>query len=429
MVKKLISHCVVVSALIVGSFLYSCDTSSNVESPYSKYFLRYYGGDGYQTAADILPIGDGTYFLLGTTSSFDNLVEQSDSRIYLAKVDQFGTLIEEFYLGNPGDIAKDIEPTIDNNFIILVDHLSSPTNRDIKLIKINVSGEKLDSAVYGSAGYENGKSVTVLKDGGMIVTGATEYDTTILLNPGNPDDLSDIFHYRCDSNLNFDDSNWYEQDGSGTIDFGVKSFEGSGEFYVFGSSNQFHQGNPEGKINLYYSSLDAGGVIKNYNFLGDFQLDTESAFVDEMPEEVGGGYFVVASKLYPTGASSLHGVRLRSALVFSSNDEIWDRELPIEARNLAGVSGAAVKYGVQGYLILGTETAQDGTRNIWLTKIDLNGNVLWSRVFGSPEEDDFGAAVLETSDGRILVLGTVNLINGQSKLTLLKLNALGQLME
>ncbi len=427
--KRLTSICVIVKALIAGSLLYSCDTSSNVDSPYSKYFLRYYGGDGYQIAADMIPAGDGGYFLLGTSSSTDNLSAQSDSRIYLVKIDQFGTLTAEYYLGNPGDIARDIEVTADNNFIILADHQSSPTNRDIKLIKITVNGEKLDSVVYGSLGDENGKSVTVLSNGGMIVTGATEYDTTIILNPGNPDDLSDIFHYRCDANLDFDDSNWYEQDGPGTIDFGVKSFEGSGEYYVFGSSNQLHQGNTDGKINLYYSSLDAGGITKNYNFLGDFQLDTESAFVSKMPSELGGGYLVVGSKLYPTGASSLHGVRLRSALTFLPSDEIWDRELPIEARNLTGVSGAAAIYGAQGYLILGTETAQDGTRNIWLTKIDLNGNVLWSRVFGSPEEDDFGAAVTETNDGRILLLGTVNLINGQSKVTLFKLNALGQLME
>lgn len=429
--SRLIDHIgLILSIAVVIAVMASCETSSNVDSPYSKYFMRYYGGDGYQVAADMIAVGDGNYFLLGTSSSIANLDLQTDSKIYLVEVDKFGNLLNEYFLGEPGDIAKDIEATQDGNFIILADHRVSSSNTDIKLIRITRDVAKLDSVIYGSLGLENGKSVTALEDDGFIVTGATEYDSTILLNPGNPDDFSDIFHYRCNSSLQFDDFNWYEQEGPGTLDFGTKSFElNSNEYYVFGSSNQYHSGNPDGKMNLYYSSLDGGGITRNFNFLGDFQLNTESAFVDEVPVQLGGGYLFIGSKLYPTGASSLHAVRLRSNLNFSAGDEVWDREIPIEARNLTAVSGVSAVNGVFGYLILGTEVGQNDVQNIWLTKIDLNGNLLWSRAFGSHEEDDFAASIMEIEDGRIFVLGTVNLINGQSKLTLFKLNEQGQLME
>jgi hypothetical protein len=407
-----------------------CDSERNIDSPSDNYFLKYYGKDGFQAAADMVADEQGNYFLLGTTSASADLTNSADSRIYLVKVDSKGNVIADYILGTPGDVAKDIEALKDGNFIILADHPTTTENTDIKLIRINSDGVKIDSVVYGSLGIEDGKTVTPLSDGGFIVTGATEYDTTILLNPGNPNDLSDIFHYKCDASLHFDDSDWYEQDGPGTFDGGVKSIEvpSLGEYYVFGSSNQFHAGNLEGRTNLYYSSLNAGGIIQNFNFLGDYDEDTESAFVDNVPVELGGGYLLVGTKIYNSGAVTLQVTRLASELSFTSSDEVWDRELPIEAKNLEAVSAAAAFRRSQGFLILANETSGDGRQNIWLSKLDLNGSVKWSRAFGSGEEDDYGAAVMELNDGRILLLGTVNLINGQSKLTLLKLNEQGQLM-
>jgi hypothetical protein len=428
--KRLFTYCVIFLVCVIGWTFTSCDSEKNIESPYDNYFLKYYGMDGFQVAADMVVDDDGNYFLLGTTSASADLINSADSRIYLVKVDSKGNVINDYILGTPGDVAKDIEALEDGNFIILADHPTTSDNSDIKLIRITSEGEEIDSVVYGSLGNENGKTVTPLSDGGFIVTGATAYDTTILLNPGNPNDLSDIFHYKCDATLQFDDSDWYEQDGPGTFDGGVKSIEVPtlGEYYVFGSSNQFHAGNPEGKTNLYYSSLNAGGIIQNFNFLGDYDENTESAFVDNVPQELGGGYLLVGTKKYNSGAVTLQVTRLATQLSFTSSDEVWDRELPIDAKNLEAVSAAAAYRRSQGFLILANETSSDGRQNIWLSKLDLNGSVKWSRAFGSAEEDDYAAAVMELGDGRILLLGTVNLINGQSKLTLLKLNEQGQLM-
>ncbi len=70
---------------------------------------------------------------------------------------------------------------------------------------------------------------------------------------------------------------------------------------------------------------------------------------------------------------------------------------------------------------------QLGTSNIWLTKIDLSGKELWSVSFGSDQGDDEVGAVAELPDGKILVLGTVELGDNKKKLTLIKLNSKGQL--
>lgn len=419
---------ILTSAIIMVAAFSACDTSSDIPSPMGKFFMKYYGVDGDQVAADMVQSADGNFILLGTSGTRSGF--ESTSRIYLCKVSSEGILIWEKVIGEPGDRAIDIEHIADDQYVILADHRISSLNTDPKLIRINTDGDRLDSVTYFREGVQRSKSVTPLDDDGFIVTGSTEYDSVILLNPGNPDDLSDIFHYRCNATLQFDRVNWYEQGGSGTFDLGIKTIEEPGNgFYVFGASNQTHAGNQEGKINLYYSTINNGGVTGDLNFLGDFTTDTESSFVFPAPTELGGGFLIAGTKKYPTGAVRLQLTKLRADLNFDFSDEQWDLEVQLGDRNLTAVSAAPCVTGVRGYFVLANETAADGRKNIWLTKVNTNGAEVWSRFFGSREEDDSAASVIELEDGNILVLGTIGLVNGQSKITLFKLNTYGQLAE
>lgn len=415
--------------MLAVMLLASCDDQDSVPPPGEKFFLKYYGMDGDQVAADMAIGLDGGMWILGTTGERNSF--EISSRLYLVKINNEGLITGQYVFGEPGDQAKDIEVSDDGTINILADHRVSDLNYDVKLIRVDANGRAVDSVTYGYPGVQRAKTVTELDDHtGYIITGSTEYDTAVQLNPGNPEDISDIFHYRCNSALQFDKVNWYEQSGSGTFDSGIKVFDTqSGSFYVFGSSNQFHPGNQSGSVtSMYYSRINNGGVTTDFNFLGDFDTNTQSSFIAPMPLGLGGGFLVVGTKTNGN-VVSLQVAKLRSELLFNNNDELWDREVSIDARNLSAVSAASCIKGLQGYFILADETASDGQRNIWLTKIDLNGSVMWSRSFGSREEDDYAAAVMEMDDGRILVLGTINLVNGQSKIALMKLNNLGQLAE
>ena len=408
-------------AIVIG-----CDTDSNIEDPSFKYFVRYYGGNGDQSGVDMIVKDDGNILLLGNWAP-----DRDESRIYLVEVDSLGSVVWEKKLGSNQDRAKDIEKTSDGNYVILSDVMMG-ANRDIKLIRITPDGEKIDSAVYGSPGSENAKTVTQLLDQGFIVTGATEYDTTMILNPSNPDDLSDIFHYRCNSNLIFDKFNWYEQYGPGTIDLGTKVVQNTAnQFYVFATSNQSHANNPTGNLNMLYYAIGDGGIIQNLNFLGDLDNDTESSFVMEVPLSLGGGLLVAGTETTTAGAVNLHVAKLRTPLQFtSSNDELFDVSVPISGKKLTPVAGAPSLFNIQGYILVANELQADGTTNIWITKIDQStGQALWSSTYGTDEENDTGAAVKELNDGTMLVFGTGGLINNQSKMMLMKLNSLGQLKD
>ena len=402
----------------------SCDTDRNIDPPTDSHFVKYFGTDENEAGVDMIILSDGNLLLLGKS-------QYGSKKIYLVKVDPDGNLIWEKYLGAGSDIAKDIEPTNDGNFVILSDYEASQNNIDIKIIKINPDGNKIDSVVYGSPGNENSRSITPLLDGGFIVTGSTEY-TVVLPKPSNPNDVSDIFHFRCDAGFVFD-TTWEDQYGPGTLDGAAKVFQKSDtEFYVFGYSNQPHLGST-GKTNLQYYLIGSGGLSNSsVNFLGDFAQDNQASHIMKAPPDFGGGYFLIATRISSAGLIGLRVSKLRSPLQFNAiNDVQLDQDITVGtgAQSIISVSAAASTVSSpQGYLLLANEIRVNGTANISLSKIDQIGNLLWFVSLGSEEKNDLAAAVAELADGRIIVLGTVG-IGDQTKMALFKLNSTGRLLK
>ncbi len=79
-----------------------------------------------------------------------------------------------------------------------------------------------------------------------------------------------------------------------------------------------------------------------------------------------------------------------------------------------------------GYLLMGiTQSFGAGGYDIWLLKIDSSGNITWQKTYGSSEYD-YGKAIIETSDGYI-VLGHTK-ANGNFDFWVLKIDKDGSVL-
>ncbi len=112
------------------------------------------------------------------------------------------------------------------------------------------------------------------------------------------------------------------------------------------------------------------------------------------------------------------------------NPKIIQLDVP---KSLEAVSISQSLAGGQ-YLVLSNEKNLAGT-NIWLSKVNPSANAgagekveVWSASFGSITKNDFGGTVIELSDGKIVILGTVELEPQNSKMALIKLNASGEFL-
>lgn len=439
------------AALTLGAAgIVSCDTASNVENPDLHYFMKYYGGDGDQQAVDMALLDDGSFLLLG------NYIESpGEKEIYLTRVDAEGKMIWEKRLGleeqdNVVD-AKDLEPTADGNFVILADFRTTFGNvSDLKLLKVSPDGMPLDSVRFSSplAANDFGRTVTLLDDGGFLVSGTTEFTSTYATK-NNPDpDLGDLFNYRFDQNLDIDPVWGPVIKGYGShFDVAVRAVQRDASVmandtsfcYVFGYTNSNISGqNPDGKLGLFYFGLQSSGSLNSGVFFpGNIVKvnDTEIQFVERLAPGLGTGFLVVGTSQTTIGVSEIFLARMRNSLTFKiplTNDAVLYTTIPL-SRNVRGVSATSSLFGMPGYLVLGNEIRNPGapntSSNIWLSKIDQSGSVLWSSTFGSEAEDDRGAAVLELPDGKIVILGTAGLADSQSKMALIKVNPDGRLLK
>lgn len=396
----------------------SCDTESNLDLPGNSFFVKYYGTDGDQSAVDFELLDDG-FLILGNHQLL------GVKRIFLARADFNGRLIWQKMLSGPSDIAIDLEPTSDGNFVILMRHEFNATNHDIQLLRIDETGAKIDSSgYYGSPLKETPRSVTALSSGDFLMVGETNLPVITGTDPG-----PNFFIYRSTSSFQFySGAFWRQYTGFVGSDFATKIFPWGNEFLLFGHSTRQNQFKLAGKLNGFFvPASQFGEVASNDVPFGNYEEDLVTEFVLKVPEELNGGFLMVGSRSNSNGTQTVQVTKLRSPVNVRELDYVFDREINILNRPVVGVSASASLRDGQGYHILSNEVRTSGARNILVQKIDIIGSLLWSTSLGSEEGDDFGAHIKELPDGKIVVLGTVELGGNQTKIALFKLNSVGKL--
>jgi hypothetical protein len=410
----------------------SCDTENNLEPVYEDYFVRLFGDEGYQEGVDlVVEESTQTVLLLGTTTEPDG-----SRRIFLVKADWAGNLLWQRKLGGPDDEARDIEPANNGGYIILAqskDPQSADPTENVKLILITPEGEKTDSVVFGSPmlegvdyGIERPNTVTTLEDG-YIVTGSLEYTTTEA--DGGLKKVS-YMKLRFTNDLEWDEEFLY-YNSQAEFASGVRSVRaGSDNIYLLGSDNKLYRTENGVNHNFWLFGFDNNGLpIGNK----DAPLSDDRQGMDEFLSAVcpsfGAGFFLVGTQTDPSGRQDIY-----VSHVANDNGNLLpsgpgNRVLPSDGitRRINPVSVCRATRGQQGYLILGTE-GDVGTRNMWLCKVSVSGEVVyWSSTFGAADRnDDRAGAVAELPDGHILVVGTINVGVSNLKMGFFKLNSVGR---
>ncbi len=419
--RGIICSCNLLAVLIVGCVFFGCDTEGNLEPQVA--FIKYYGGEGNQEAVDLHVNNDGTIILLGTTTN------NGTSNIFLVKTDYNGNTLKTATFGNDADVARDLEPTDDGNFIVLSRFRSQGID-SVKLLKITPDLIKLDSVVDGFPGkdaYPN--TVTAIDQAGVksfIVTGST----TFVEVPNNA--VRSAMHLRFSDNLEKYIGIWQRSHSTslqnpGVTDIGVRTVAlDATRFYVFGYSNSWTQSQ---MYQQWYYSLNDMGNPGNNNFVSSTSQDLVSdasssstlAFGSISTSETSGAKALTFSR-YPIYTR-----------VVNVQEEVKELGNPItiklsagnSLRNLEAVKIVSKNSG-DGYFVVANEIELDNSRNIWVSRIDEAGNVIWSATFGAKTNDDRAGSVDELPNGRVVVLGTMNLEN-QDKLALINLSSSGKL--
>lgn len=428
--------------LLVVVVFQSCDTKLNVDN--NDDFFKYIGEDGNQWGVDMLTDADGNIFILGKTSSATN-----GTQVYVVKTNSSGNVQWTNSFGSTADEdPKDLEMTTDGNLVVVADRIETGGDSDFMIYKVNSSdGTVIGTALRVGSGStpDHVNSITQTNDGFVVASFADSSS----YKSGH------VFRYYND--LTPYPNSWVslvaQEDGASGYDvvpMKVIQFDAN-NFFTFGYTNTQ---NGDG-VNDYNFFVSAGNQY-NDNLRGlliipgpDANSDERLTSVTRMSPESGSGFVMSGYISYPGAGQDLYVLRtplfINLALGYNKpSASPSDPDLPnlrtyltgdpkVVTTNLSTINssrGSVFSSAASGFLLLGQENLS-GNDNLFLTKVDKDLADAWSdphksHVFGGIG-NDLAGAVIETSNGRILVLGTMTVgeVNGQTKIVLMNLSPNG----
>jgi hypothetical protein len=407
--------------LVFAVLVTGCDTSSNVDPVFKKTYIKYFGQDGDQSAADLLVNEDGSMLLLGNSVSLSG-----EHRSFLIKVTPEGNVLWEQMIGELNETAVDIEliktgPYAGNVAIALNAEKSALSTR-IKILRMTQGGEFIDSVelpLHPNGGQiQMARTITALKNADeYIVTGKADGVLIKETSPVTPEeDAWDILAFKLDNSLSIIDTvvnKGGERDGCG-----IRVFEmtgpNAGKLALFSYTDRPFETDDFG-FNYSFDILNAG--IPVGKLVGDEAKQEVLSAVIEVPEANGPGFLMAGTtRTSLNGPGDLYLVKYDDQLQQKSVD-VWltlDRDMEC----------VAAENAASGYYVLGTERTSGNVKDVMLVKVSRFGALEWTKSFGTRLGDDSAAAIARLNDGRVAIAGTLEL-QTRKKLALIVLNANG----
>jgi hypothetical protein len=283
----------------------------------------------------------------------------------------------------------------------------------------------------GGSSDEFGVSIEQTSDGGYIVCGTTRSNNgDVVGNHGN----EDIWVVKLNASGS---TEWQRCLGGTQPDNGIRALELPGEGYlVLGNvrSNDGDVSGNHGMIDFWLAKLAADGTLLSQRCYGG-TLNDASGGIEPTPD---GGFILVG------GSRSVDGDLTANA----GSTDYWvlkiDADFDIQWQRSYGGSSAESAVAVAltsdgGYMINGSSSSDDGDvsgafglEDFWVVKLDELGNIQWQRPCGGSDLD-LGSTITELSDGSFMAGGLTYSQNGDVGAPLgsadvwsIRLSALGQ---
>jgi hypothetical protein len=321
--------------------------------------------------------GDG-YIISGVTASYG----AGNDDVYLIKLDLNGNILwERTYGGTDDEYGSSVIQTSDGGYIIVGTTYSFGLGlSDIYLIRTDSNGDTLWSRTFGGTGQENGISVQQTLDKGYIITGGTQS-----FGAGG----WDIYLIKTDSSGY---PSWAKTFG-GANDEGASYVQQTSDsgYIITGSTRSFGQTSGD----VYLIKIDINGDTLWTKIYGG--NDYENGYSVKQTND--GGYII-------GGFTTSFGTGYYDVYLIKTNDigdTLWTKSYG-DVSVSDDEAWSIQQNADSSYIITGITNGPAAGYSPLLMKINLNGNILWSKTYGGTINDGayFGQ---QTSDNGYIMVG------------------------
>jgi hypothetical protein len=202
--------------------------------------------------------------------------------------------------------------------------------------------------------------------------------------------------------------------GGPYIEAGVSLIQTSdGGYAITGLTKSFSAGGHD----VYVVKLDANGNLQWTKTIGGPESEEGNSLIQTSD----GGYAIAGfTKSFGTGELDVYLVKL------DANGNLqWTKTIGGKKED---VGTSIIQTSDGGYAIAGsTRSFGAGEWDVYLVKLDANGNLQWTKTIGGKKED-VGTSLIQTSDGGYAIAGSTRSFGaGEADVYVVKLDARGNL--
>jgi len=271
-----------------------------------------------------------------------------------------------------------------------------PTKNDAITLTINPPGALRWTRQFGTSGSDVGRGIANDASGNVYVTGSTEGGLE-----GSSAGGLDAFVRSYDSNGNH---RWTRQFGSSSDDvaFGIAN-DASGNVYTTGSTEGGLEGSSAGGLDAFVRSYDSNGNLRWTRQFGSSSDDVAFGIASD----ANGHVYTTGYTLGSLEGSSAGGWDAFVRSYDSNGDLRWTRQFGTSSTDFA--RGIVVDVGgnvyIAGYTAGALEGSSAGGVDAFVRSYDSSGNVRWTRQFGTSSTDD-ASGIASDASGHVYVSGS-----------------------
>lgn len=359
--------------LLFVATIFCCAITSRAQTSWEKLFSRT-STDAFRNVAEC---PSGGYIAVGYTSSWS----PNDTDAYVVRLNTSGDTIWTRRINGTGsrkDLLYKVINTNDGNYAMCGYSTSyGAGTEDVLIIKMDDNGNILWTKTWGGTGRDRAQEIVQTSDNGYIVCGYTT---------SPPAQYFDGFLLKLNAS---GDTTWSRRYGTALFeDFNsVKQLADGG--YIAGG-----QGNNGGNgLDQYLVRTNSSGDTtwtKRFGTLGTDNIEYIHPVADG---------FLLAGGTDGTGSDGNNGYIVKTDL---SGVVVWTK---VYGGSLAD-DFHEIEPTLDGNFILSGTTSSSGPidPNMWMFKVDANGDSIWARTYGG-NNHDHGYSAMPTSDGGYIFAG------------------------
>lgn len=385
-----------------------------------------YGGSGDEIARGVIETSDGGYAVIGYTNSTDGDITDkslSENDFWVLKLDINGNIQwQKTYGGSGDDKGRAIIQTNDGGYAITGPSMSSDGDgsqnkgfHDHWLVKLDQQGNIQWEKSYGFSGHDHSHSLFQTNDGGYFIGGYLdvtasngEGNETITSKITRKHGVGEFWAQKLDANGNLQ---WRRYFGGSSNDRIYKVLRTHDDnFLLVGSSesNDFDIKNTNGSYDVWVVKINNDGSLLWEKSFGGSGIDDGYSAV----KTDDGNYLIAGTTISNDGlVSNPKGNADVWVLKINDNgDLLWEKSFGGSAFDSASAISQSTNI-FSSYLIAGNSKSGDGDlksnngeNDFWVFKIDRNGKLLFEKSFGGSGLD-FAYGVTTTRDDKIVVVG------------------------